>query len=163
MRVLRDGPGDLSLRLPCLTRQRITSGKSVGPWGPLVCIYTMHLCLSVIYRPRHLTGSVVLKCFYFWSILYYYYVVYDLISNLIERLWWTWISMFIVVGHIWVWILLYFIILFYLAGLFEISECLKGFLLWPLVGTEKDKNSPLAPGWYREALICYYIHFVIYE
>jgi hypothetical protein len=36
-----------------------------------------------------------------------------------------------------------------------------GFLLWPLVGTEKVENSPLAHGWYRETLICYYIHFDI--
>jgi hypothetical protein len=54
-----------------------------------------------------------------------------------------------------------FIILFYLVGLFKISVCPKGFLLWPLVGTEKVENSPLAPGWYREAPIYYYIHFVI--
>jgi hypothetical protein len=54
-----------------------------------------------------------------------------------------------------------FIILFYLADLFEISVCPKGFLLWPLVGTEKVENSRLASGWYREAPIYYYIYFVI--
>jgi hypothetical protein len=44
---------------------------------------------------------------------------------------------FSVGGHIRVWILLHFIILFYLAGLFRFMVCPKGFLLWPLVGTEK--------------------------
>jgi hypothetical protein len=51
------------------------------------------------------------------------------------------------------------LLLFYLVGLFEISVCPKGFLFWPMVGTEKVGNSPLVPGWYREALICYYISF----
>jgi hypothetical protein len=30
-----------------------------------------------------------------------------------------------------------------------------------LVYTEKVGNSLLAPSWYREALICYYIRFII--
>jgi hypothetical protein len=42
---------------------------------------------------------------------------------------------------------------YYLAGLFEILIYPKGFLLWPLIGTEKVRNSPLAPGWYRESSI----------
>jgi hypothetical protein len=69
--------------------------------------------------------------------------------------------MFSVGGHIRVWSLLHFIILFYLAGLFKILVCPKGFFLWPIIDTEKVKNSPLAPGWYKEAPICYYICFVI--
>jgi hypothetical protein len=56
-----------------------------------------------------------------------------------------------------------FIILFYLAGLFEISVCPKDFLHWSLVRTEKVENSHLAPDWYIEALICYYIYFVIIQ
>jgi hypothetical protein len=68
---------------------------------------------------------------------------------------------FSVGGHIRLWSLLCFIILFYLVGLFEISVCPKGFLFWPLVGTEKVGKSPLALGWYREVPICYYICFVI--
>jgi hypothetical protein len=51
---------------------------------------------------------------------------------------------------------------YYLAGLFEISVCPKGFLFWPLVSTEKVKSFFLAPDWYRESLICYYILFLIY-
>jgi hypothetical protein len=67
-----------------------------------------------------------------------YYSIYDLIPNLIELLWWTWLSVYSVDGHIRVWILLCFIILFYLAGLFEISVCPKGL-------------SPLTPDWYRKS------------
>jgi hypothetical protein len=61
----------------------------------------------------------------------------------------TCISVFSVGGHIRVWILFCFIILFYLAGLFRSLVCPKAFsfgpwlvqrksgaLLWPLVGTE---------------------------
>jgi hypothetical protein len=88
------------------------------------------------------------RVFYFWSILYYYYSVNDLILNLIERLWWTWFLVFSVGDHIRVWSLLHFIMLFYLAGLFEILICPKGFF-------------SLAPGWYKEALICYYFYFII--
>jgi hypothetical protein len=84
-----------------------------------------------------------------------------LISNLIEWLWWTWLPTFSVGGHNRVWSLIHFIILFYLVGIFEISVCPKGLLIWPLVGTEKVGNSPLAPKWYKEAPICYYIRFVI--
>jgi hypothetical protein len=52
-------------------------------------------------------------------------------------------------------------ILYYLAGLFRIPVCLNGFLLWPLVGTEKVRSSHLAPGWYRESLICIIFRFII--
>jgi hypothetical protein len=96
---------------------------------------------------------------FFYQYYINYYSVYDLISNLIGRLWLTWLSVFSVGGHIRVWILFYFIILFYLACLFETSICPKGFLLWPLVGTEKVESSPFVPGWYRESLIYYYIFF----
>jgi hypothetical protein len=54
-----------------------------------------------------------------------------------------------------------FLLLFYLAGLFEIPVCPKGFLLWPLVGTERVGSSPLAPGWYKESLICIIFYFFI--
>jgi len=71
--------------------------------------------------------------------------------------------MFSAGGHIWVWTLkptlFYYAILF--SRLIWDLVCLKGFLLWPLVGTKKVRNSPLAPDWYRESLICYYIHFII--
>jgi hypothetical protein len=42
--------------------------------------------------------------------------------------------------HIRVWILFRFSILFYLVGLFEILVHPKSFLLWPLVGTEKNRE-----------------------
>jgi hypothetical protein len=73
---------------------------------------------------------------FLWSILYYYYPIYDMILNLIERLGLKWLSVFSVGGHIRVWILFRFIILFYLSSLFETSVCPKGFLLWPRIGTE---------------------------
>jgi hypothetical protein len=91
------------------------------------------------------------RVFYFWSILYYYYSVYNLIPNLIERLGWTWHSVFSVGGHIRVWSIFWFIILFYLAGLFEISVCPKSFLLWPLIGTEKVGMRSSGPQWYSVA------------
>jgi hypothetical protein len=50
---------------------------------------------------------------------------------------------------------------YYLSGLLEILIGPKSFLLWPLVGTEKVGSSHLAPGWYRESPICYYIIFFI--
>jgi hypothetical protein len=56
-KVLRGRPGDLSLRLPCITRPT--------DYIPLVCIYTVHLCLSVIHRPRHLASSAVPERFSF--------------------------------------------------------------------------------------------------
>jgi hypothetical protein len=136
-------------------------GKLVGPWGPLICIYTAHLRLSVIHWPRHLTGSTVPRVFFFDQYYIIYYSVYDLISNLIECLGLKWLSVFSVGDHIRVWILFYFIILFYLASLFEISVCPKGFLLWPLVGTEKVGSSPLAPDRYKEFPFIIIFYFVI--
>jgi hypothetical protein len=97
--------------------------------------------------------------YYYYYYYYYYIYIYILILNLIERLGWTWISVFSVGDHIRVWSIFRFIILFYLAVLFEISVCPKGFLFWPLVGIENVRNYHLAPGWYREALICYHISF----
>jgi hypothetical protein len=85
---------------------------------------------------------------FFINIIHYYYYVYNLILNLIERLKWTWLSVFSAGDHIWVWNLSRFIILFYLAGLFEISVCPKDFLLWPLVGTKKVGIQSSSPLWY---------------
>jgi hypothetical protein len=136
-------------------------GKPVGLWGPLVCICTAHICLTAIHWPRHLTGSVVSECFLFGSILFYYYSGYDLISNLNWAIRTTYLSVFSVSSHIRVWIPLCFITLFYLADLFEISVCLKSFLLWPLVSTEKVWSSPLAPSWYRDSPFCITFYFII--
>jgi hypothetical protein len=136
MRVLRDELGDLSPRLSCTIRPTGYVRCPIGMWDPLVCIYIAHLYLSVIHRSRHLTGSAVPRVFLFDQNYIYYYFVYDLILNLIERLGLKWLIVFSVGGHIRVWILFCFIILFYLAGLFEISVYPKGFLLWPLVGTK---------------------------
>jgi hypothetical protein len=61
-------------------------GKPIGSWGPLVYIYTVHLYMSVIHRPRHLTGLTVPRVFFFNQYYIIYYYVYDLIPNLIERL-----------------------------------------------------------------------------
>jgi hypothetical protein len=69
-KVLRGGPGDLSMRLPCITR--------LTGYIPLVCIYTAHLYLSVIHRPCHLAGSVVLECFSFDQ--YYTFNILDMIE-----------------------------------------------------------------------------------
>jgi hypothetical protein len=79
----------------------------------------------------------VLECFYYDQ--YYIIIILykNLISNLIERLGWIWLLVFSVGGYIRYWSLSRFIILFYLADLFEISVCPKGFLLWPLIDTEK--------------------------
>jgi hypothetical protein len=161
MRVLRDGPDNLSLKLSCIIRLMRLRTVIYRPVGP-INLYIYCAPLPVDYSlTSSFDGFGCARVFYFWSILYYYYVVYVLISNLVDRLWWTWLSVFSVGGHIRVWTLLRFIILFYLSGLFEILVCPKGFLLWPLVSTEKVGNSPLSPGWYREAHICYYICFII--
>jgi hypothetical protein len=105
--------------------------------GPLdLCI--RYVPLSVGHSPTSSFDGFVSSISVFFDQYYiYYYFVYNLISNLIEWLGSTWILVFSVGGHIRVWILLCFIILFSLANLFEISVCLKGFLLWPLVGTER--------------------------
>jgi hypothetical protein len=70
---------------------------------------------------------------------YYIFIILNMISFLIQiwaiRILCT--SVFSVGDHIREWNLLRDIILFYLSGLFKILVCPKGFLLWPLVGTEK--------------------------
>jgi hypothetical protein len=125
-------------------------------WPLGLCIHYAPLSVDHSSTPSF-DGFGGARVFYFLSILFINYSVYDLIPNLIERLGLKWLSMFSVGGHIWVWILLCLYYIIYLAGLFEISVCLKGFLLWPLIGTEKVGNSPLAPNWYKEAPFCYYI------
>jgi hypothetical protein len=162
MGVLRGGPGDLSPRLPYITRpmwlRRVTN-RPVGPLG--LSIY--YAPLSVDHSPTSsFDGFGNVMSVFFDQYYIYYYFVYDLILNLIERLGLKWLSMFSVGGHIRVWILFCFIILFYLAGLFEILVYPKSFFLWHLVGTKKVENSPLASDWYREAPIYYYICFVIH-
>jgi hypothetical protein len=81
MRVLRDGPNNLSPRLSCITRLLrlcTVTHRLVGPTSlyihcaPLFVGYSLTLSFD---------GFGHTKVFYFCPILYYY-AVYDLISNL---------------------------------------------------------------------------------
>jgi hypothetical protein len=123
----------LARRVPC----------SVYTLRTFVCRSFIDLVIWRVRQPR---------VFVFDQYYIIYYSVYDLILNLIERLGLTWLLVLSLGGHIRVWILFYFIILFYLADLFEILVCPKDFLFWLLVGSEKVRSSHLAPGWYRESL-----------
>jgi hypothetical protein len=77
MRVLRDGPSDLSMRLPYITRPTgYVRGDPVSSCGPLVCIYMVQLCLSIINRSHHLAGSAVPLLFLFDQYYIYYYSVH---------------------------------------------------------------------------------------
>jgi hypothetical protein len=69
---------------------------------------------------------------------------------------------FSVGGHIRDWNLLHDIILFYLSGLFRILVCPKGFLLWPLVGTEKVGMRSSGPSGYSVGSHLYIFYFVIF-
>jgi hypothetical protein len=136
-KVLRDGPDNLSLRLSCITRPlwlRTVTHRHVGPTG----LYIHCAPLSVGYSPTSsFIGFGRARVFYFWSILYYhYYSVYIFISKFNWVIRWTWLSVFNVSGHIRVWSLLYFIILF-------------SRLIWDLDISEE--LFPLAPDWYRES------------
>jgi hypothetical protein len=90
----------------------------------------------------------------FLNIIYYYYSEYDFLLgfHVFQYLVWTAIfesgfySIFI---------------LFYLADLFRIPVCPKGFLFWLLIGTEKVGSSHLVRGWYRESPICIIFYFII--
>jgi hypothetical protein len=131
MRVLRCGSDNLSMRLSCITRSlwlRTVTHRSVGPTG----LYIYYAPLSVDYS---LTSSFdefgSSRVLYFWSILFIIIQYFIWFSNLIERLGLIWLSTFSVGGHTRVWILLHFIILFYLSGLFEITVCPKCFLFGP--------------------------------
>jgi hypothetical protein len=79
---------DLSPRLPCITKPmwlRTVTNRPVRPLGLCIhCVYTVYLCLSVIHRPRHLTGLAVPPVFFFDQYYIYYYSVYKLILNLSE-------------------------------------------------------------------------------
>jgi hypothetical protein len=102
--------------------------------------------LYAIFFWELLINVILLLCYKIWF------------SNLIERLVWTWPSVCSVGSHIRVWNLLRYIILFSQL-IWDLGNWLV--LLWPLVGTEKVGNSHLTPSSYIEALICYYICFVI--
>jgi hypothetical protein len=54
------------------------------------------------------------------------------------------------------------IILFYLSGLFRIMVCPKGFLLWPLVGTEKVGMRSSGLSGYSVGSHLYIFGFVIF-
>jgi hypothetical protein len=77
MKVLRDGPGDLSLILSCITRLlrlRTVTHRPVGP----IYLYIHCTPLPVGYPPTpSFGGFVCAKVFYFESIFYYYYSEYD--------------------------------------------------------------------------------------
>jgi hypothetical protein len=66
-------------------------------------------------------------------------------------------SVFSVGGHIRDQNLLCVTILFYLAGLFRILVCSKGFLLWPLVGIEKVGMRSSGPSGYSVGSHLYFV------
>jgi hypothetical protein len=131
-------------------------------------LYMHYTLLPVGYPPtssfggfRHARCFLFGSIFYYYYYYYYYYSEYNLISILIE-----WLGSHVFQCLVWAAIFKsgfysVFIILFYLAGLFEISVCPKSFLLWHLVGTEKVRSSPLASGWYRESPFCIIFLFII--
>jgi hypothetical protein len=88
-RVLRGGPADLSLRLPCITKPLLLRTVTHRPVGPIdLSIHRTPLLIG--HSPTSSLDEIgSAKVFYFLSILYYYYYVYNLMSNLIERLGWT--------------------------------------------------------------------------
>jgi hypothetical protein len=105
-----------------------------APWS----VYALHT-----FARRLSTDPVIWRD---WRVIVFYIWI-----NIILLLFWIWfdsnlnwairipcLSVFCVGDHIRVWILLCFIILFYLASLFEISVCSKGLSL-------------LDPIWYRES------------
>jgi hypothetical protein len=69
MGVLRDGSDNLSLRLSYIIRPMWLRTVTNRPVRHLVCVYTAHLYLSVIHRPRHLTSLAVLGVFFFINII----------------------------------------------------------------------------------------------
>jgi hypothetical protein len=107
----------------------------VGPLG-----LSIHCApLSVGHSPTpSLDGFGSAIVFSFLSILYYYYSVYNLILNLIERSGWTRLSVFRMGGHIRVWSL-FRVILYSKNG---------DAVLWPQVGTV-------------QAPTCYYIAKIV--
>jgi hypothetical protein len=137
MRVLRDGQSDLSRRLPYIARPmwlRTVTNRPVGPFG--LCIYCAPLPIG--HSPTSsfdgFDGAISV---FLWSILYFllFSIWFDSKFNLSDYDWNDFQCL--------AWAVIFesefysiFIILFYLAGLFEISVCLKG--------------SPLAPSWYKE-------------
>jgi hypothetical protein len=118
-RVLRGGPGDLSLRLLYITKP-----TGYVPLG----LYMHYARLFVDYPPTPSFGGFGRAgVFSFGSIFYYYYYSkYDLIFNPNLSDWYLiripCLSVFSVGGHIRVWILLRFIVS-------------QDAVLWPLVGT----------------------------
>jgi hypothetical protein len=69
---------------------------------------------------------------------------------------------FSVGGHIRDWNVLCNIILFYLSGLFRILICPKGFLLWPLVGTETVEMRSSGLSRYSVGSHLYIFQFIIF-
>jgi hypothetical protein len=82
-------PDNLSLRLSCIIKPLRFCTVTHRPVG-LIRLYIHCAPLSVGYSlTSSFDGFGRARVFYFCLILYYYYVVYDLILNLIERLEWT--------------------------------------------------------------------------
>jgi hypothetical protein len=101
MRVLRDMSDNLSLKLSCITRPlrlHTMTHRPVGPTG----LYIHCAPLTVGYSPiSSFDGFSRARVFYFFTnIIYYYYLIYNLIPNLIERLGLKWFSVFSVGSHI---------------------------------------------------------------
>jgi hypothetical protein len=128
-------------------RLRTVLDSSMVPFGLSISEY---ICLSVIHRSHHLTGSAVSREFSIWSILLLFIIYSFLNLNWVIRIW---VSIFSVCGPYLSYEFFSILLYYYLADLLEISIYLKGFLVWPLVGTEKVMSSPLTPNWYTKSLI----------
>jgi hypothetical protein len=167
MGVLRGGPGDLSLRLPCITR--LTSYISFGLY--------IHCAPLLVGYPSTPSFDGFGRAIVFFLLINIIFLLFLIWLRFLIQIWAIripYLSLFSVGGHIRVWILLCFVISqdavlwppsWYSVGshLYHMSFCHFsgcGHLApdWYNVGSHLGCGS-LAPGWYSVGSHLYYILF----
>jgi hypothetical protein len=131
--------------------------------GAPCSVYALRIfACQIIYWPRHLAGSAVSEYFLLINVIFFIILSMIYFLSKFERLEYHVPSVFSVDNHIRDQNLLRDIILFYLSSLFRILICLKVFLLWPLVGTEKVGMWSSWFSGYSVGSHLYIFHFVIF-
>jgi hypothetical protein len=138
MRVLRGGPGNCQSELPCITRPlwlRTVTHRPVGPTGLNMYCAPLSAGLStdpVIWRVRLCRSIFILI-----NTIFLLFWIWFNFKSKFERLWYNVLQCLVWAAisetKIYFMILYYYIYPAYLGSWY----CPKGFLFWPLVGTEK--------------------------
>jgi hypothetical protein len=134
MRLLRGGPSNPQSEFALHNQTNVLRSVNRLARGTPWSVYALRIfTCQIIHWPHHLAGSTVSECF-FINIIFLLFLIWFIFLSKFKRLGYHALQRLVWAGIFEIGI--YFVILYY----FRILIYPKGFLLWPLIGTEKVRT-----------------------